>query len=307
MEKFVSNLPNSSSVSINNTTAVSPRQGGSSPSVTLQTTLNGTGQVSADMIFRINASPALAISQTVTLAQSKLLAAQQLIVLQHLGQFLIFQQAALNTSTVSLPPALVTTLAAFIRQQQKDDTTQLPKAIIKWLSAQLSMTDKDISRQLLSFQLKGQELLVQYLAGQPVTEITRAKDRAFEQSSAIGQLFSLFLSLEQNAKSYLRITEQDQASSTVDPRAASIGFEFTIVLEQVGTVVSDIQLQAFSLTVSSTCSNDKIKTLFEQHLPLLQQRFEQLGFNPTWQVAVNEDDRRLHSEGNPKGIINIKV
>lgn len=282
---------------------------GTNTPLPIRTTITATAKVTPDLLLTLltksNLTPIIS-NQKITLNQSQILANQQVLLSQLGNQTALFLSSSLTSANLTLPAGLMAMFGHFHRQFKHNVNHPLPKELASFIAGKIGVLPEKLPQRLTQLHLMGNQLHIAFLSEPPILEIQQSLGRLSETTTANGSdLINLFIMLDKTAKSFASAQYSMQDCTQVSSETA-LSFDFTITIEYLGIARCAIKMKQFDLQITTHCSTQAMKTKIERQWPLLQQRFEQLGF-VCWNTFSLIPEEQQETTGANHNLIDIKI
>lgn len=275
----------------------------------LQAGKNNTASVTASVAKNLQAQFQLQglsspITQQLTMAQASKLAQQPLLALLNNQAALVFLQTQQSTTSITLPPALLTMAQQWLKSD-KDLTKALPKELADLLTSKLGLTQQQMPAQLLNASLKQSLLQLSFLQGEAIAELRLGSSTTQVAAEQLEQLLQFMLPISAGDEASVLI--QQQANNSRDEDDESLRFRLQFNLDSLGKLEVQVELKEFELSTVCICDSLMLQQKVERYWPQLESRLSSLGFDMSNQIKrkTRLDDQAQPSK--PSSLINIKV
>lgn len=275
----------------------------------LQAGKNNTASVTASVAKNLQAQFQLQglpspITQQLTMAQASKLAQQPLLALLNNQAALVFLQTQQSTTSITLPPALLTMAQQWLKSD-KDLTKALPKELADLLTSKLGLTQQQMPAQLLNASLKQSLLQLSFLQGEAIAELRLSSSTTQVAAEQLEQLLQFMLPISAGDEASVLI--QQQANNSRDEDDESLRFRLQFNLDSLGKLEVQVELKEFELSTVCICDSLMLQQKVERYWPQLESRLSSLGFDMSNQIKrkTRLDDQAQPSR--PSSLINIKV
>lgn len=275
----------------------------------LQAGKNNTASVTASVAKNLQAQFQLQglpspITQQLTMAQASKLTQQPLLALLNNQAALVFLQTQQSTTSITLPPALLTMAQQWLKSD-KDLTKALPKELADLLTSKLGLTQQQMPAQLLNVSLKQSLLQLSFLQGEAIAELRLGSSTTQVAAEQLEQLLQFMLPISAGDEASVLI--QQQANNNRDEDDESLRFRLQFNLDGLGKLEVQVELKEFELSTVCICDSLMLQQKVERYWPQLESRLSSLGFDMSNQIKrkTRLDDQAQPSR--PSSLINIKV
>lgn len=275
----------------------------------LQAGKNNTASVTASVAKNLQAQFQLQglpspITQQLTMAQASKLTQQPLLALLNNQAALVFLQTQQSTTSITLPPALLTMAQQWLKSD-KDLTKALPKELADLLTSKLGLTQQQMPAQLLNVSLKQSLLQLSFLQGEAIAELRLGSSTTQVAAEQLEQLLQFMLPISAGDEASVLI--QQQANNSRDEDDESLRFRLQFNLDSLGKLEVQVELKEFELSTVCICDSLMLQQKVERYWPQLESRLSSLGFDMSNQIKrkTRLDDQAQPSR--PSSLINIKV
>lgn len=262
---------------------------------------SATANIAQDLTATIKVKqPAVTLTQQLTLSQASALQSLQLLTVQQQNLMQIFGANQLAKHALTVSPQLLTLLQQWLKQSPNLDKT-LPKELSQFFSEKLGLQPNQLN-QILSLNLKQQQLSLSYLQGEAVVEIKFDTGQIKTPQEHLQQILHLFVPVSLQDDSSMLLTQQNSLNEDEE----GLSFELNFNLEHLGQLQINVQLKDFELTTKCLCSTQQLLAVTHQYWPLLEERLTGCGFQIDNQIVLQS--RLTDSDDNkPSSLIDIKV
>lgn len=267
-----------------------------------QNVSTATVSVAEDLTATIKVKqPATTLTQQLTLSQASALQSLQLLTVQQQTVMQLFGANQMTKLVLTVSPQLLLLLQQWLKQSPNLDQT-LPKELSQFFSEKLGLKPQQLN-QILSLNLKQQQLSLSYLQGDAVVELKFEAGHIKTPQEQLQQILHLFIPVPMQDDSSMLLTKQESLKEDEE----GLSFEMTFNLDNLGQLQIKVNLNEFDLKTTCLCSTTELLTATNKYWSLLEERLTKCGFHLDNQTILQTRLSDKANDDKPSSLINVKV